>query len=145
MMKHYADSSFLVSCYLADRNSAAAKAWLASSAVQLPFTELHALEVRNAFQLGVFRQAVTPADAANAVADVQSDLRNGRLIRMPVDWPTVWRMAAALSGRHSAIIGVRSLDILHVAVAKSLRAGELVSFDARQRSLAAIVGLSTSP
>ena len=34
-MKHYADSSFLISCYLADRNTAAAKTWLSRAGVPL--------------------------------------------------------------------------------------------------------------
>ena len=53
-MSQYADSSFLVSCYLLDANTAPAKAWLSRTGVPLPFTALHGLEVRNAFKLGVF-------------------------------------------------------------------------------------------
>ncbi len=74
-MTHYADSSFLVLCYIADRNAPAAKAWLTQVGVSLPFTGLHALEVRNAFQLGVFRELITPSDAVNALTDLQSDPR----------------------------------------------------------------------
>jgi predicted nucleic acid-binding protein len=61
-MKHYADSSFLVSCYIADHNTTSARTWLSRAAVPLPFTELHALEVRNAFQLGVFRGLLSHAE-----------------------------------------------------------------------------------
>ena len=94
-MKHHADSSFLVSCYIADANTAAAKAWLSYAGVPLPFTALHALEVRNAFQLGVFRGLITPAHVALAQADLQSDLRSGRLIQTHIDWPKAFRVAAA--------------------------------------------------
>jgi hypothetical protein len=41
-MKHYADSSFLVSSCVANRNTTAARNWLSRAAVPLPFTELHA-------------------------------------------------------------------------------------------------------
>lgn len=54
-MSHYADSSFLVSCYVMDANTSQAKGYLLRTGVPLVFTALHALEVRNAFQLGVFR------------------------------------------------------------------------------------------
>jgi len=47
-MNHYADSSFLVSCYVTDANTASAKGYLLRTGVPLVFTALHALEVRNA-------------------------------------------------------------------------------------------------
>jgi predicted nucleic acid-binding protein len=62
-----------------------------------------------------------------------------------VNWPVALRLAALLSERHSATIGTRSLDVLHVAVARSLRAGEFVTFDARQRTLALALGLKVGP
>jgi predicted nucleic acid-binding protein len=144
-MTHYADSSFLVSCYLADQNTPAAEAWLLSVGATLPFTPLHALEVRNAFQLGVFRGLITAADAASALDDLRSDLRGGRLVETSINWRSAMRMAAALSGKHTAVIGARSLDILHLAVARSIRAREMISFDMRQRSLASAIGLRVSP
>ena len=49
-MPHYADSSFLVSCYVVDANTAQAKAYLTRTGSPLALTTLHALEVRNARQ-----------------------------------------------------------------------------------------------
>jgi predicted nucleic acid-binding protein len=144
-MNHYADSSFLVSCYVPDTNTAMAKAWLSHSGTRLFFTALHALEVRNALKLGVFRGLFSAADAAATWADLEKDLHSGRLIRTAVNWPVAFRIAARLSEQHSAVTGTRSLDILHIAAAKTLRAAELLSFDTRQRKLAATIGLSTSP
>ena len=144
-MNHYADSSFLVSCYIVDVNTAKAKAWLSRTGAPLVFTALHALEVRNAFQLGVFRGFFSAADAAATWVNLETDLRSGRLIKTAVNWPVAFRIAARLSERHSSVTGTRSLDILHIAAAKTLRATELVSFDTRQRTLAEAVGLSASP
>jgi predicted nucleic acid-binding protein len=144
-MNHYADSSFLVSCYVVDANTAQAKAWLSRTGAPLAFTALHGLEVRNAFKLGVFRGLCSASDAAAAMANLEKDLRSGRLRQPKVNGPAALRMAARLSERHSAVTGTRSLDVLHVAAAKTLRVAELVSFDTRQRTLAAAVGLSTSP
>lgn len=144
-MNHYADSSFLVSCYIVDANTAQAKAWLSRTGAPLIFTALHALEVRNAFELGVFRGLISAADAAATWANLEKDLRSGRLTKTAVNWLVAFRIAARLSEGHSAVTGTRSLDILHIAAAKTLRAAELVSFDTRQRTLAAAVGLSTSP
>ena len=52
-MSHYADSSFLVSCYVTDAHTAQAKAYLSAHSVPLLFTALRDLEVRNALKLGV--------------------------------------------------------------------------------------------
>jgi len=73
------------------------------------------------------------------------DLQSGRLVKKIVKWPLAFRIAFELSERPSMLIGTRSLDVLHVAAAKSLRANVFVSFDDRQRKLAATVGLKVSP
>lgn len=144
-MVHYADSSFPVSCYVVDANTPQAKAWLSAAGASLPFTALHALEVRNAFKLGVFRGLFAPADAAAAWRNVESDLRSGRLVKTTVKWPVVFRVAMRLADAHSMTTGTRSLDILHVAAAKAARAVDFLSFDARQRKLATAVGLRLAP
>jgi len=92
-MSHYADSSFLVSCYLVDVNTPQAKGYLSRSGVPLAFTALHALEVRNAFELGVFRGLFSNVDAAAASVNLELDLRSGRLVRTAVNWPAGFRVA----------------------------------------------------
>lgn len=141
-MASYADSSFLVSCYVADANAAQARAYLTRTGTPLIFTSLHALEVRNAFELGVFRGLFAAPEARAAAKNLADDLRSARLVATSVNWPAAFRLAARFSEQHSATTGNRSLDILHVAAAKSLRATAFVSFDGRQRKLAAAVGLS---
>lgn len=143
-MRVYADSSFLVSCYLLDANTPAAKAFLGEHEDPFPFTTLHDLEVRNAFQLGVFRRVLTVDQAKAAAEAIEEDLASGRLVRAPVKWAGTFRAAARLSARHVAATGARSLDILHVAAAKSLRCKELASFDARQRDLGELAGLMSA-
>ena len=143
-MDHYADSSFLVSCYISDVNTPRAKAYLLQKGVPLAFTALHALETRNAFKLGVFRGLFGAADANAAWTNLEKDLRRGLLAKTSVNWPVVFRIAARFSERHSTIVGARSFDILHVATARTLRAVEFVSFDGRQRTLAAAVGLTVA-
>jgi predicted nucleic acid-binding protein len=143
-MRVYADSSFLVSCYLLDANTPAAKAFLVGHTDPFPFTTLHDLEVRNALQLGVFRHVLTAEQATAAVGAIEEDLTSGRLVRTPIKWPGTFRGASQLSTRHAAATGARSLDILHVATAKSLRCKELASFDARQRALGTFAGLTSA-
>ena len=144
-MTYYADSSFLVSCYLPEANTSRARNYLRSVGAPLVFNALQALEVGNAFELGVFRGLFSAADATSARANLHHDLRSGRLVKTAVNWPLAFRVASALSRRHSATTGTRSFDILHVAAAKSLRAGEFISFDGRQRALATALALKVAP
>jgi predicted nucleic acid-binding protein len=140
-MRVYADSSFLVSCYLVDANTARAKAFLSHRNGPLPFTALHQLEVRNALRLGIFRHVITDEQAKAAAAAIDADLRNGRLVRTTVKWPAVFRATLRLSEQHAAKTGTRSLDILRIASARALRMNELATFDSRQRALATAAGL----
>ena len=143
-MSHYADSSFLASCYVVDTHTPRAKTALSRLHALLVFTAVHALEVRNAFQLGVFRGLLSATEAQAAWANLQADLRIGRLVRTMVKGPIAFRVAARLGEQHSATTGTRSLDILHVASARTLRATQFFSFDTRQLALATAVGLKTA-
>jgi hypothetical protein len=71
------------------------------------------------------------AEANAAWANVEADLRMGRLVKTAINWRLALRIAARLSDRHSAVVGSRSLDILHIAAAKTLHATEFISFDNR--------------
>ncbi len=121
-MSYYADSSFLVSCYLPDANTSRAKSYLRRVGAPLVFNALQALEVGNAFESGVFRGLFSAADAGSARANLEHDIRSGRVVKTVVNWPLVFRLASALSKQHSATTGTRSMDLLHVAAAKALRA-----------------------
>lgn len=144
-MSLYADSSFLVSCYLADANTAQAKTYLSNITAPLTLSALQFLEVRNAIKLGVFRQLYSTVDATAAWTNLEKDLRSGRLVKQEPKWLVAFRVASLLSRQHSAMIGTRSLDVLHVAAAKCLRVGEFISFDSRQRTLATTIGLKVAP
>ena len=144
-MSLYADSSFVVSCYLTDANTPQAKIYLSKVTAPLTLTALQFLEVRNGIKLGVFRQLYSTTDATAAWANLEKDLRSGRLVKQEPKWLVAFRVASALGNRHSATIGTRSLDVLHVATAKCLRVTEFISFDSRQRTLATTVGLKVGP
>ena len=101
--------------------------------------------MRNAFALGVFRRVLTAAQAGAAWLDVERDLRSGRLVPHPVNWTPVYRSAAQCAAAHSPTIGCRSLDVLHVALAKTLKVTESFTFDARQKALAMAVGMIVKP
>ena len=144
-MSLYADTSLLISYYINDSHSVGAQAVLHATIDPLPFTGLHRLEMRNALALGVFRRILTSAQVSTAWSDVERDLRSGRLVPQPVNWIPVFRAAAQWAALHSPRIGCRSLDVLHVSLAKQLNAKEFFTFDERQKSLALVLVLAVKP
>ena len=144
-MSVYADTSLLISYYVNDYNSVRAQSVIHAMIDPLPFTSLHRLEMRNALALCVFRRLLTAAQAGAAWLDVERDLRSGRLVPHPVNWTPVYRSAAQYAAAHSPTIGCRSLDVLHVTLAKTLKVSEFFTFDARQKSLALALGMTGKP
>ena len=144
-MSVYADTSLLISYYILDSNSVSARGTINALTNPLLFTGLHRLEMRNAFALGVFRHVLTAAQASAAWSDVERDLQSSRLVPHPVNWAPVYRSAAQYAAAHSPTIGCRSLDVLHITLAKTLKVGELFTFDARQKALALALGMIVKP
>ena len=144
-MPAYADTSALMSYYLLDRNSAAATTAIGALSRQLGFTALHRLELRSGMMRWIFNGRLTSAEVAAAWGNVLADIRRGRLRRAPHSWQLAFREAASIASRHGAVIGVRSLDTLHVASARLLGAREFVSFDFKQRKLATAMGFTVLP
>jgi predicted nucleic acid-binding protein len=54
-------------------------------------------------------------------------------------------VAEELSAAHTETLGTRAADILHVATAAALGATLFLSFDTRQKALAAAAGLRVMP
>ena len=144
-MKTYFDSAVLVKAYCLENTTGEALALIKRAVPPLLFTSLHALEIRNALRLKRYRKELTESQLRGALRFLQDDIESGFLMTPAHSLEEVFSRAEALSAENTATIGVRSLDILHVAGALILGAGEFVSFDKRQRSLAAKAGLKVLP
>ncbi len=143
-MKAYADTGFVVSLYKAETTSAAAAAMMKQLQPPIWLSPLGELELHNAFQLGVFRGDIDPASALRKKKLFAEDLAKGIFTILPVPAATLYPKAIALAERHSATLGTRSLDLLHVAAALILEADLFLSFDERQRKVAELEGMRTS-
>lgn len=140
----YADTSFLFSLVLHDANTAAAGAYLKGHPVSLVFTPWQRCELQNAIRLSVWRGNSDAAAAKRALDTITADLAAGNLAETPLVWPEVLRITEELSEKHTAALGVRSLDLLHVGAAVSLKAKTFLTCDGRQLALARVAGLSAS-
>ena len=142
-MRIYTDTSFLVSLYSPDANSAAAVRAVKASAGERFVTILGELELLNAFGLRVFRKEVSEAQAQSSLSDFEKDLRDGLFQLRGLPDP-VFERARQLSRQTTAKLGTRAADVLHVAAALELGADYLYSFDHHQRKLAQTVRLKVN-
>ncbi len=139
--KTYVDPSALRRLYIHEPRSRAFCVWLARTRGPLPLTLHGRAELVNSIQLAVFRRMITPDVADGALADLGSDLSEGRLALADVPWRRALDRATELSRLHTPVLGTRTLDVLHVASAVELGCRALVTYDERQAALARAVKL----
>jgi hypothetical protein len=137
----YADPSALLKLYVHESASAAMNAWRRRTSGPLPVTEHGRLEIVNGICLAGSRHAISGEAMRDALASFDEDWHEGRYVLADVLWRATVRRAADISRTHTARLGVRTLDVLHVAAALELGLRTLVTFDERQMRLAAVVGL----
>jgi predicted nucleic acid-binding protein len=137
----YVDPSALLKLYIHERESAAMNAWRTRIGGALPITLHGRLEIANGISLAAFRKAITAEAMADALLSFEEDLTEGRYTEIDVLWRATLRRAADISRTHTAKLGCRSLDVLHVATALELGLRDFVTFDDRQRQMARAVGL----
>ena len=139
-MKVYVDTSFLISLYSLDANSAAAARTMQTSKGDHLMTTLGELEVANALELRVFRKKVSASQARSSSKDFEKDLRDHVFQLKPLT-EQAFEGARQLSRQTTAPLGTRTADLLHVAAALDLQGDYLYTFDQQQRKLAQTVRL----
>ena len=139
-MSGYADTSFLVSIYVLDANSARAAAKMKRAKLPILLNSLGELELMNALSLRLFRGELTPSRAAAAHALVRKDIEDGILLLQPLTH-AVFEKAKQIARSRTPQLGARTLDILHVASALELQADSFYTFDRIQANLAKAEGL----
>jgi predicted nucleic acid-binding protein len=137
----YIDSSALIPIYVPERFSPAARRAV-TAAGQVPFTQLHGLEIRNAFELLVGRTLMTRHECRRVLGQLQDDIDAQRLMTLSLDLDQVFVRAGELSARHAARLLLRGLDLLHVAAAHEAACATFVSADDRQLAVARASGLA---
>lgn len=141
----YGDSSFFVSLYRKDRNAPAAKRFMDKRTETIGFSPLNRIELRNALRNLSARGEISEQERRTAFRQMEEDLDDGFLLHVPVNWTQTLRRADHLSEHQATSEGQRTIDLLHVAIALECRAVTFLSFDQRQRKLAAAAGLRVKP
>jgi predicted nucleic acid-binding protein len=138
----YADTSFLVSIYLADAHSRGADRLFRAS-TGLFLTPLHSVELAHAIEQNIYRGRISSGTAAQIYFEFERDRRAGLWRAVPQPELT-FEVSVDLARAHTAVIGNRTLDTLHVAAALELKAERFWTFDERQAKLAKAVGLKSN-
>jgi len=142
----YFDTSIITKWYLPEPDSAAALRVRARFVPPAVLTHLHRVELITAWHLKVFRKEIALGIVEQALGHVEADATAGLWEPPAYDLAEVYAKAESISRQHTAILGVRSLDILHVAAAIVLSSSLLsstlfVTADGRQARLAKALGL----
>lgn len=135
------DTSFLFSLYGNDVHSPRAVHWAAQSMGPITLSPYNSYELGNALRYAEFRKAIQRGEAAMYWSQFESAVQGGRLLKPPCNLADVLDEATRLSGTHTLVGGHRGFDVLHVAAALVLKAGEFLTFDANQKKLAESEGL----
>jgi hypothetical protein len=136
----YLDTSFVVSLYSVDANSAAAAVALQSAQLPLIMSSLTETETVNALGLREFRKEISKTEANVSLRDFEEDLHRGAFARNALP-ESAFQRARSLSLQSTARLGLRTADLLHVAAALDLGSTNFFTFDLRQRKLCSELGL----
>lgn len=143
-MSAYADTSFLVSLYVLDANSGLAAAEMKNVHLPILLTPFGEFELLNALYLRLFRKELVAAKVKAARALLNKDMADG-IFRLEPFFPVAYVRAKLIARKHTARLGTRALDVLHVASAVIMNADVFYTFDRNQKALAKRVGLTIRP
>ena len=137
----YADPSALLKLYIHQPESARMSVWRSRLRGPLAVTHHSRVEIINGICLAGFRKDVTPEALTDALASFDEDFAEGRYVKADLLWRAALQRAGELSRRHTATLGCRSLDVLHVASALELGFKNFLTYDRRQQKLAQSAGM----
>lgn len=139
----YVDTSVILKLYIKEKYSLEISEWLIKNNEPIMLTNFHELEFINAMNLKHFRGEITRSTIRKIIQKFADHENKGIFFRPALNWPEIFNNAIDLSEKYAGNIGSRSLDILHVAVALSMKSKRFLTFDERQSKLASMAGIKT--
>jgi len=110
---------------------------------ELVLSTLTEVEVTNALELRVYRKELSRAQVEKARSAFEGDIAAGVLRIFDVESVSFERTKSLIL-QHTASLGCRTADIIHVAAALQAKADRLFTFDQRQQELAHRAKLATN-
>lgn len=141
----YCDTSFLVSLFAQDTNTEEAISKISHADAPLVWTSFHNLEMQTALASRVGRRQSSQSDLNSIFAEINAQRSvDGYFRDHDIFWSAAIASATALSIEHGSTTLNRTLDVLHVAICLQLDITKFWSFDIRQNTLAANLGLEVA-
>lgn len=137
-----ADTSFLFSLYGNDCNTPPAVAWCAKNNRVIVISAFNRFELGNGLRFAESRRFLKIGEAALHLQLFNNAIIDGRIIEKTCNLADILAEATRLSSLHTLTGGHRGFDILHVAAAKIIGATHFLTFDANQKRLAEIEGMT---
>ena len=137
----YVDTSVIVKLYIKEAFSKDVSSWIRANNEAIPLTLLHDLEFNNAIQLKQFRSEITREEVISIASKREEHEKQGVFYRPSINWIDTFQGAIDLSQKHTGVIGSRTLDIIHIASALTIKADRFLTLDERQMQLAHLAGL----
>ncbi len=142
-MRAYLDTSVLLSLHLRDVHFAQAVGIMRKER-GVAWTPWQKVEFGNALRALIARGTLVQGDVRRVEQSVRASIVGGDMVPLPLPAYALWEASERLSCAHTAKIGVRTLDLLHVAAACVVKAKRFYTFDQRQHLLAKAAGLSVN-
>jgi predicted nucleic acid-binding protein len=139
----YLDTSALRPLFVHEQRSRRVTRYLQRYRLRVRITRFGHAALINSIACAVFREDISPAQFAAALAELEADLKSQRIIMIDLLWRAAMDRATELSRKHTPELGSRMLDVLHVACALELGARTIVTYDERQGELGKSAGLKT--
>lgn len=137
-MKAFADTSFVISAFVNDEfNGSVWRWWKRHSMTAVFITPLVLFEAQNSIRGFPIAGKCSPAEALSALEGIKRGLLEGLFICQSVPTKRLFPQATRLSLYHTVSATFGAMDVLHVASAMELDADTFLTFDTRQREMAA--------
>lgn len=141
-MVGYFDTSLLFNVYIPQATGTASALGMIRKAAPVVLTPFGYAELRNAIRLARFRGEISDGELDRSLARLEKHVRSTRLYvwHDPI-WAKVFERAEQIGEQVTKVVGVRSMDLMHLAVALEVGATDFFSADGRQCDGAEKLGL----
>ena len=141
MAKFYLDTGALVKLYIIEPRSEWVQKQVSRQGL-IPLNPLQLSELTNAILAAEGRGIISIGAMQKTLRNLDQDIHAGRFARETPDWTGVWEQADQLARAHTQKLLCRTLDILHVAIARLTAADLFITGDKRQAALCRKIGLA---
>ncbi|NJL18858.1 MAG: type II toxin-antitoxin system VapC family toxin [Bdellovibrionaceae bacterium] len=138
----YFDTGVALKLVVEEPLSGRVRAFVRKRRTAIPYSRLMEVEIENALHALRYRNAITDKQLAGARSLLAEMTVEGRFLAVDLSLDRIASETLSLAALVTLKTGCRTLDLMHVATAKLLKADAFVSTDVRQLKAARLCGMS---